>query len=315
MSLRAIVRDAGLSFAVAWIFLAASAAKMSAAPLDVSEIAPGVFVHQGVVSLYSPRVGGDIANCGFVIGNAAVAVIDTGGSAAIGMALREAIRARTDKPIRYVINTHMHPDHVFGNAAFAPDQPQFVGHKKLARGLVQRAERYIAVNRELMGEAAFEGTRIVPPTLAVDGSEEIDLGGRTLLLEAEPTAHTDNDLTILDKQTNTLFMGDLLFAVHTPAVDGSIRGWIALVEKLRSRQIARVVPGHGPASMPWPDAQKPMLHYLSTVADDVRAAIKAGKTLQQAAASVGLSAKDDWQLFEDFHARNVSAAYAELEWE
>jgi quinoprotein relay system zinc metallohydrolase 2 len=280
-----------------------------------AEIAPGVFVHQGQHGLFSPENRGDISNAGFIVGRDAVAVIDTSGSALMGTELRRAVRAVSDLPIRYVINTHMHPDHVFGNAAFRQDSPAFVGHAKLARGLSARSERYLGINKELLGEAAFAGTEIVLPTLAVADRKTLDLGGRTLELEAQKTAHTDNDLTVRDSRTGTLFLGDLLFAGHVPTIDGSIRGWISLLEKFSLNDVPRVVPGHGPHSMVWPDAGKPLLRYLRTVAADVRQLIKEDRTLSEAIAMAGLSEKDAWRLFEDYHARNVSAAFAELEWE
>jgi quinoprotein relay system zinc metallohydrolase 2 len=296
--------------------LLSSAPLRAAEPLTVTEIAPGVFVHQGRYELFAPTNAGDTSNSGFIIGRDGVAVIDTGGSPRIGEALLAAIRGRTKLPVKYVINTHMHPDHVFGNVAFEAEKPTFVGHHKLPRALAARAERYLAINKELLGAPAFAGTKLIPPTLLVDGKTELDLGDRTLVLEAQKTAHTDNDLTIFDKQTGTLFLGDLLFARHTPALDGSIRGWIDLIAQLKARSdVARVVPGHGPASMRFPDALAPEEHYLKTVADDVRAMIKQGRTLSEAMKTAALSEKDAWLLFDEYHARNVSAAFAELEWE
>jgi len=286
-----------------------------ASPLEVTEIAPGVFVHQGAYAVFAPSNRGDIANLSFVIGRDAVAVIDTGGSAVVGRALRAAIRSVTDKPICYVINTHMHPDHVFGNAAFADDRPEFISHHKLARALAMRAERFLAINGQLLGPEAFAGTRLVAPTLAVQDRLVIDLGGRELVLEAQPTAHTDNDLTVYDAATGTLFLGDLLFVRHIPALDGSIRGWLALIDRLERIAAKQVVPGHGPPSVAWPEAVQPQKQYLQRISADVRRMIKEGRSIAEAAASVGLSEKDAWVLFDEFNARNVTAAFAELEWE
>jgi quinoprotein relay system zinc metallohydrolase 2 len=190
-----------------------------------------VFVHQGRYEIQSPENRGDMANACFVIGREGVAVIDTLGSAVAGRELRDAIRAVTNKPIRYVINTHMHPDHVFGNAAFQEDKPVYVGHHKLARGLASRADRYLAINKQMLGDAAFQGIEIILPTLGVDDRQTLDLGGRSLVLETQPTAHTDNDMTITDTATDTLFLGDLLFSVHVPTLDGSIKGWLALARQ------------------------------------------------------------------------------------
>jgi quinoprotein relay system zinc metallohydrolase 2 len=282
---------------------------------EISEIAAGVFVHQGRYEIQSPENRGDMANASFVVGSESVAVIDTLGSAVAGREFRSAIRTVTNKPIRYVINTHMHPDHVFGNAAFKEDNPTFVGHHKLARGLASRADRYLAINKQMLGDQAFQGIEIILPTLAVDGRQTLDLGGRSLVLETQRTAHTDNDLTIRDTATNTLFLGDLLFSVHVPTLDGSITGWLALLDDLSRKEAARVVPGHGPKSMELPGALEPEQRYLAAIANDVRRLIKEGKTLEDATKVAGFSEHDAWKLFHQYHVRNVTAAFAELEWE
>jgi len=237
------------------------------------------------------------------------------GSAVMGRELRDAIRAVTNKPIRYVINTHMHPDHVLGNAAFKQDAPTFVGHYKLARALGTRRESYITANKQMLGEAAFAGSEIILPTLAIKEPTTLDLGDRTLLLEPQVTAHTDNDLIVTDTKTNTLFLGDLLFSVHVPTLDGSIKGWLALLDEMGKRKAARVVPGHGPKTMELPQALEPEQRYLATIAADVRRQIAEGRTLAEATKTAGFSEKDAWKLFDHYHVRNVTAAFAELEWE
>jgi len=123
-------------------------------PLAMTEVAAGVFVHGGVHEEASPANNDAVANIGFVLGDDAVAVIDPGGSALEGHALRAAIRARTDRPIRFVILTLIHPDHIFGAAAFRDDKPDFVGHAKLPGALAQRGGYYLRRLREVLGDGA-----------------------------------------------------------------------------------------------------------------------------------------------------------------
>ena len=278
-------------------------------------IADGDYAHFGQVALTNSTNGGDIANLGVIVGRQAVAVVDTGGSVKVGQALLAAIRVITDKPVRYVINTHEHPDHIFGNAAFG-DGVTFVGHHNLPAEMLKRGDFYLHSFRDVLGPEAIEQVRLVAPTLLVTDQMTLDLGDRRLRLTAwSPAAHTDCDLTVLDEATGVLFSGDLVFLQHVPVLDGSLPGWLSVLSRLAELPARIVVPGHGRTVAPWPQALDDERRYLKVLADDTRRLIAAGIPIGQAVYQIGVSERDRWALFDDYNARNATAAFSELEWE
>ncbi len=280
----------------------------------IENVGDGIYVHHGVHMDIDDGYKGDICNASFVVGSKGVAVIDTGGSIKVGNQLREAIRKVTALPVLYVINTHVHPDHIYGNAAFVADKPEFVGHEKLATAMELRREQYAKINTKLLGEDAI-GSELVKPTIAVKTTLEVDLGDRKLMLTAHPVAHTNTDLSAMDIKSSTLFTGDLLFIERTPVLEGDIKGLIAELEKLKSSATKQVVPGHGSVTKDWKLAVENEQRYLTALLMDIRASIKKGESMESAMNTAAASEKDKWQLFDIANRRNVNIIYPALEWE
>lgn len=312
------------AFAVAVLALVACATNQTAAQaatpttgLEMEDLGNGIYVHHGEHLDIDTGYTGDICNISFVVGSKGVAVIDTGGSLKVGQQLRAEIKKITDKPILYVINTHVHPDHIFGNAAFLIDKPKFIGHEKLVQAMFTRKEGYDKLNARFLGDDA-KGSDIVAPTLAIKTVETLDLGDRQLKVTAHPNAHTNTDVTVEDSITQTLFTGDLLFIERTPVIEGDIKGLIAELDNLKTYPFKQLVPGHGPVQKNHQDGVTAMNNaqrYLTVLLTDIRATIKAGKSMNDAMDTAAASEKDKWLLFDIANRRNVNNIFPALEWE
>ena len=297
------------------MFGTSTLARAQQAALPVSEIAPGVFVHQGPIALMTRENDGAIANIGFVIGNDAVAVIDTGGSVREGEQLLAAIRARTDKPIRYVINTHGHPDHVFGNAAFVADGTVFVGHKNLPRALATRGQFYIDAFRR-------------------DHGRRVDRSGADRSADAAGRRHAQARSRFANPVAAGVAGGAQRQRSHRArrADRNAVRGrpGVPHPRPRDGRQPSRLSRRHRRTRRPARAARGSRSRRRERMAGrrwPTSAAISErwrrmfarwsprGKPITAAADTAAASERSRWQLFDDYNARNATAAFSEIEWE
>ena len=303
------------------LFCLSGAEPAVADPLRVEEVAAGIFVHAGLPEYAERSNRGDVANMAFVVGTQAVAVIDTGNTPALGRDLREAIRQRTDLPIRVVINTHMHPDHVFGNGAFLDDRPDFVAHANFQGALMARADTYQRRLEEEFGEEAAARAVLVPPTVTVEATHRIDLGGRTLELTAHPTGHTNNDLTVFDSATGTLFAGDLVeskAALYTG--DAYHFDWAGkTLDNVKAYQAENLIGGRGAVSRGVAEtdaAVEQTRKFLNGMIENVGRVHKAGGTLKAAFEATRDALAPEfgaWPIFEHCLPFDVQRLWDEFE--
>lgn len=278
------------------------------------KVGDGIYVHQGRHVNFEHPQSDDIANIGFIVGAKCIAVVDTGGSVATGQQLLAAIRQISQLPICYVINTHIHFDHILGNLAFLDSETQFIGHTALVDAVEQNRSFFLQQFKQNLGDAPSQAS-IIGPDLTVNDVMDLDLGNKIIRLVAHQTAHSNTDLTVLDVQTKTLWSGDLIFKERIPVLDGKLKGWLTVLETMQYQAVDLLIPGHGMISNEWPRAYEAEVRYLKMLLSDTRKAIIAGVFLEDAVHSIGRQEKQQWLLHEQHHRRNVTKAFIELEWE
>ena len=282
---------------------------------ELVKIAEGIYLHPGRHEDLSATNAGDIANIGFIVGNSSVMVVDPGGSFLVGARLKKAISSVTSLPISHVVYTHVHPDHIYGASAFQ-EVKDFVAHNKFQLGFAQRDGFYRERLDYLFDDAsgATQSSEIPAATLVIEKDLAIDLGGRMVQIRAHEVAHTDNDLTVFDERTQTLWASDLVFTERTPSLDGSLVGWLRVLDELEALAPALVVPGHGEPGN-WRQLVEPQREYLDTLLKEIRTYIANGSRLSDALKEVMVENAGQWQLYDLHHPSNITKAFTELEWE
>lgn len=259
--------------------VAALAAKQSYQySLVAHQIAPGTYVVEGERRHFRMANGGHISNLGFIVTSAGVVVIDTGSSLEHGRTLRRLIDATTgNKPIVRVFNTHQHPDHVLGNAAFG-DVP-IEALPGTIDALRTDGSALLDNVYRLLGPW-MRGTELHLPTVRAT-ARELQIGDHTLQVIALD-GHTQADLVLHDKTTGVLFCGDLCFSERSPTTpNADISRWLVALQTVSDAGASLIVPGHGPMIGEGDDALALNAAYLSWLDETISAGVEAGADMPE----------------------------------
>jgi len=190
------------------------------------------------------------ANVGIIVGQDAVLVIDTLISNNKAKAFIKDIRAITDKPIRFVVNTHSHLDHSFGNSAFAEIGATIISHANALQIMKKRSPKILEKVNSYLGKEKMAGTRIVYPQLSFTERMEVDLGDLQVELRYITHSHTKGSVYVYIPAQKVLFAGDILFTQYYANMSMSdVNGWVETIDHLMSLDVEHIVPGHGPLSV------------------------------------------------------------------
>jgi cyclase len=257
-------------------------------------------------------------NAGFVIGDDGVAVIDTFQDPRPAKALLAEIRKLTPLPIRFVVNTHYHLDHVNGNDVFAAAGATIVAHRNVRAWM--RTENIKMLDPPVTPEKKARVESLTLPTVVYDSHIELYLGSRRINVRYY-AGHTGGDSVVSitggsrQGDAHVVFCGDLLWKEHVPnLIDASTKAWI---ESLDAMQMdygpSTWVPGHGGVAT----AQdvRTFRRYLADLRDSVRreqAAGKSGDTLVQALLPGLKSSYGKWAFFDDYAGAGIEQTAQEL---
>lgn len=250
---------------------------MSKVEIKVTHVAGTVYMLEGA--------GGNI---GVSVGEDGIIIVDDQ-FAPLAPKIREALKGITDRPIKFVLNTHFHGDHTGGNENFGADAPiiaQENVRKRLADGSL------------VMGATYPPLSKVGLPVITFKDNVTIHLNGEDIMAVHFPNGHTDGDSVIYFTQSNVIHMGDDFFNGFYPFIDidhgGSVLGMIRDVDQVLNSAPtnAKMIPGHGPLGTA--ADLKGFVEMLRGTSGVVQKAIKKGRTLDQMKAGKILSPWDKW---------------------
>jgi glyoxylase-like metal-dependent hydrolase (beta-lactamase superfamily II) len=306
---------------IACCYVIALTAPVACAAADIvlspRQVSTHGYYFQGEAGVPGSPNRGYTSNAGFVVTRDAVVVFDALGTPALGQAMIAAIRGITPLPIRRVIVSHYHADHVYGLQAFESTGAEIWAQRKAQQYLNSgQAVDRLAQRRADLAPWVDERTMVVPPDLWVEGDTTFRQGGFTFRLVYSEGAHSPEDLMLFVEEERLLFAGDLIFAGRVPFVgNADSAGWLKAMDKMIALKPVAVVPGHGPASR---DVERDLVltrDYLAFLRQAMGSAVRDLEPFDEAYAKIDWSRFRSLPAFEQANRINAYGTYLLLEQE
>ena len=280
-------------------------------------ISEHVWFFQGATGVASAANKGFMSNAGFVVTNDGVVVFDALGTPALGRAMVAAISTVTRAPIRRVIVSHYHADHIYGLQALKAAGAEIWAHRKAEIYLASDvAQSRLAQRRAELYPWVIDTSRIVPPDVWIDGDTEFRFGGLTFQIIYSGGAHSPEDIMMFVVEDRVLFAGDLLFAGRVPFVgNGDSRGWLSAMGKMIAVNALVVIPGHGPPSTDVARDLATTRDYLSYLREQMGRGVKDFVPFDEAYAKTDWSRFSALPAFAEANRINAYGTYLQMEQE
>jgi glyoxylase-like metal-dependent hydrolase (beta-lactamase superfamily II) len=290
-------------------------AERATVPMALQRVADGVYFVQGESAMGSALNQGFVSNAGVVVSDDGVLVIDALGTPALARRLIEEIAKVTTQPVRTVVVTHYHADHIYGLQAFREAGARIVAHVG-ARGYIgsDTARLRLQASRDELFPWIDERTQVVEPDQWVDSDLTLTLGSTTVQVRHVGPAHTTEDLAVVLPAAGVVFAGDLVFRGRTPFVGQADSGrWIESLDQLIAARPRVVVPGHGPAATD-PERDVALTRdYLKHLRDTMGRAARDLEPFDDAYAKTDWSRFEAMPLFKQVNRMNAYNTYLLME--
>jgi cyclase len=243
------------------------------------------------------------ANATFLVGDAGILVVDTGLNAKEGEKLVRAIKQVSNLPVKYIVNTHYHPDHQGGNVTVGPDAVVISTDFTRERTL------------QIMADPKMASFHFHTADLTFQQRLTLHMGSSVAEVYFPGKAHTSGDALVYFPQQHTIAMGDLFLNGSSPAMDdGSASSWIQALDRVLELPVNSVVPGH--FGLGTRADLKRFRDYLRDLYQQVEALKQKGETVEQVRQNIQMQKYSDFRQYPNFEATfadNAATIYRQLE--